>query len=309
MGRRNQCESFGDFGNGGDESSFYQKEDHHRSRKGRGKGKAKGSKLRSESSGSLDSLEQDYVANVETDEDQLGTFGSLLNTEDLLESFDKLNFIPVESDDETENAITEAEVAALRQSRKKKNKKQPAEVENDCSLYDISSFNQLNRDLKLFLKDDEEDLLEMAPAAGDVRKYVHLLANQYRLKSFTVGKGTEKRLILQKTETTGLPANHRDLDKLLETGNKALKWSLGEGKKGKSGGKSGKRSKVVQKASAKPEPGTIVGHGSGPIKEDNIGNKMLQKMGWTPGTGLGRDSDGITQPIAAVVKAKRTGLV
>jgi hypothetical protein len=36
---------------------------------------------------------------------------------------------------------------------------------------------------------------------------------------------------------------------------------------------------------------------------------MLQKMGWTPGTGLGRDSTGIINHIPAVVKTKRTGLI
>jgi RNA-binding protein 5/10 len=33
------------------------------------------------------------------------------------------------------------------------------------------------------------------------------------------------------------------------------------------------------------------------IKEDNIGNRLLQKMGWKAGTGLGKNSTGRTEII------------
>lgn len=33
------------------------------------------------------------------------------------------------------------------------------------------------------------------------------------------------------------------------------------------------------------------------IQQDNIGFKMLQKMGWTDGQGLGASGEGITAPI------------
>jgi RNA-binding protein 5/10 len=36
---------------------------------------------------------------------------------------------------------------------------------------------------------------------------------------------------------------------------------------------------------------------STPISEENIGNKLLQKMGWKAGEGLGAKKDGITAPI------------
>ncbi|XP_044028301.1 RNA-binding protein 5-like [Siniperca chuatsi] len=44
------------------------------------------------------------------------------------------------------------------------------------------------------------------------------------------------------------------------------------------------------------------------LTTDNIGNKMLQAMGWQEGRGLGRHQQGITTPISASLRTKGTGL-
>ncbi|XP_074525291.1 RNA-binding protein 5-like [Halichoeres trimaculatus] len=44
------------------------------------------------------------------------------------------------------------------------------------------------------------------------------------------------------------------------------------------------------------------------LTSDNIGNKMLQAMGWQQGKGLGRHQQGITTPIAASLRTRGTGL-
>ncbi|XP_034389094.1 RNA-binding protein 5-B-like [Cyclopterus lumpus] len=44
------------------------------------------------------------------------------------------------------------------------------------------------------------------------------------------------------------------------------------------------------------------------LTSDNIGNKMLQAMGWQEGKGLGRHQQGITAPILASLRTKGTGL-
>lgn len=52
----------------------------------------------------------------------------------------------------------------------------------------------------------------------------------------------------------------------------------------------------------------LVGENAQPILENNIGNRMLQNMGWTPGSGLGRDGKGIAEPVQAMQRPKGLGL-
>ncbi|KAK7502711.1 hypothetical protein BaRGS_00005961 [Batillaria attramentaria] len=52
----------------------------------------------------------------------------------------------------------------------------------------------------------------------------------------------------------------------------------------------------------------FVGEDAVPIPESNIGNKMLQTMGWIPGSGLGAEGDGRQDPVVAYRRRGRKGL-
>ncbi|KAM9778524.1 G patch domain-containing protein 2 isoform X1 [Syngnathus typhle] len=55
-------------------------------------------------------------------------------------------------------------------------------------------------------------------------------------------------------------------------------------------------------------PSAAVGENAPPIPDSNLGNRMLQSMGWIPGVGLGPDGRGITEPVRALQRPKGTGL-
>lgn len=58
-----------------------------------------------------------------------------------------------------------------------------------------------------------------------------------------------------------------------------------------------------------PETSRVVVGGDIPlIDETNVGNRMLQGMGWRPGAGLGPDGNGIREPIRAYIRPRRSGL-
>ena len=57
-----------------------------------------------------------------------------------------------------------------------------------------------------------------------------------------------------------------------------------------------------------PRPPNVVGSGIPPLNESNVGNQMLQNMGWIPGMGLGLHGDGMREPVRAEVRPKKTGL-
>ncbi|XP_032399145.1 G patch domain-containing protein 2 isoform X2 [Etheostoma spectabile] len=55
-------------------------------------------------------------------------------------------------------------------------------------------------------------------------------------------------------------------------------------------------------------PSGVVGENAPPIPDTNMGSRMLQSMGWSPGMGLGPEGRGITEPVRATQRPKGTGL-
>lgn len=174
--------------------------------------------------------------------------------------------------------------------------------------YNEFCFKKLNREIKAFISTGDEDTLEVEPQSPAVRKYIHDLAHLYNLESKSKGKGDERHCVLEKTSNTiRTPKNFSSLDKFIEKANKCVRWERGEYNSGKSEASSSEK-KGSKKPNTKAIPGTIIGDNAKKIDDDNIGNKMLQKMGWTPGQGLGNSGLGITDPIEAMVRGKRVGL-
>jgi len=80
----------------------------------------------------------------------------------------------------------------------------------------------------------------------------------------------------------------------------------GRGRKTQGFGGNDSRANSSSSNSAAIKPGHVVGSNAEPIADDNIGNRLLRKMGWNPGEGIG--NAGITVPVEAIVRKKQSGL-
>jgi len=179
------------------------------------------------------------------------------------------------------------------------------------------NFRQINRELKAFINDDIEDSLEMDPMPPLPRKLLHELAHMFGLKSKSQGQGRDRHCVLFKTEHSGIPRNVKQVRMFLDRAEKSVTWmdkTVTRGKKFTKASvptdvrKNRDRAGKSDGLATKPVAGSVIGKDAKPINEDNVGNKLLQKMGWKPGEGLGSSSDGIKDPLAAVYRHKRTGL-
>lgn len=54
--------------------------------------------------------------------------------------------------------------------------------------------------------------------------------------------------------------------------------------------------------------GMVVGGACPALDERNVGNRMLQGMGWRPGSGLGVEGDGVVSPVKAYLRSRHAGL-
>ncbi|KAL1922575.1 uncharacterized protein VTP21DRAFT_10114 [Calcarisporiella thermophila] len=198
-------------------------------------------------------------------------------------------------------------------------------------------FDEINKLVQRFVRDQNSKTLALQPMAPKDRKSIHKLAAIYNIKSKSVGKGMQRRTILRRTRYTSMPEDTRYLTHFLtrarrrkhsssssnkqvssrQTKKMAQKAARGVAKglraerlrekKGKKSGEDGSRKgKAIDEAG--PAHGSVVGGEAIPLGQANIGHRMLSKMGWNPGQSLGVTGEGITDPVAAVVRKKRLGL-
>ncbi|KAG0093368.1 hypothetical protein BGZ93_007916 [Podila epicladia] len=161
-----------------------------------------------------------------------------------------------------------------------------------------------------FVQDTEPRQLQLPPMPKALRRKVHLLAENYNLRSQSLGSGKKRSTMLVKTHQTGMPPNPVNIHKLLNQSEQELKKISIQrrmDKQGRGGGR-GPRGGRDGNPGSRPVHGTVVGAEASAISIENKGHRMLAKMGWSPGVGLGATGEGITQPIEAVMRARRRGL-
>ncbi|KAI8991847.1 hypothetical protein BDF20DRAFT_984442 [Mycotypha africana] len=201
--------------------------------------------------------------------------------------------------------------------------------------------DRIDQRIRQFIEDDSISSYQFAPMPAFLRKQVHVLAEAYNLKSYSEGKGDTRFTIITKTKRTTIP----DDDRFLQDYIRNMQYNVDDQQRLRNKKHSQQRNqqymtkkqkkqlkalqlqeeKRQQKSqrentngnhssnasgnrSALMKPGTIVAADAAPLKEDNVGHRMLALMGWKHGESLGVKKDGIVAPIEAIIRRKNQGL-
>ncbi|KAK3348039.1 hypothetical protein B0H65DRAFT_423151 [Neurospora tetraspora] len=176
------------------------------------------------------------------------------------------------------------------------------------------TLDDIKTELVAFLLTTEESL-QFPPMDKQARKVLHELANKFKIKSQSTGKGDQRRPILYRTKATLRYKEHRIEEVVAHVDQAAVRINRkyfhrldAKGKpsyktpSGGGGGRSGHKAVTVRE-------GEIVGASAPELGQENKGRAMLEKMGWSKGMGLGSlDNKGILEPVKQVVKRSKAGL-
>ncbi|OQO12410.1 hypothetical protein B0A48_03052 [Cryoendolithus antarcticus] len=179
------------------------------------------------------------------------------------------------------------------------------------------TLSQLHEELRQFLQDDELDAKKFPPMDKVDRAALHAIAGRLNITSKSQGSGKKRFPMLYKTTKTLeysemhfnriIAASQRGFLKNSSYKGKANKFSPA-GRGGRGGGASTRGGRGGGVAGHGLRDGEVVGAGAKEISADNFGHRLMEKMGWTKGTALGKDGEGLLVPVAQIMKAGKAGL-
>ncbi|CEI40145.1 hypothetical protein FVEN_g1368 [Fusarium venenatum] len=169
---------------------------------------------------------------------------------------------------------------------------------------DGMNMDQVGDEMRSFMISGDEQLT-LPPMDNHARKIIHDLANKFKIKSKSIGKGDQRRPTLYRTGRT-LPYVEATFNHAFNRVNRKYLPRLDKGRKGK-------RLPPVRSgasvAAATYQDGEVVGGSAPELGIENRGRAMLEKMGWSMGTALGAsDNKGIMQPVTQTMKRTKAGL-
>ncbi|QSZ31299.1 hypothetical protein DSL72_000862 [Monilinia vaccinii-corymbosi] len=172
------------------------------------------------------------------------------------------------------------------------------------------SIDDIKEEIKDFLKGDNTTLSLPAMDKAN-RKFVHEIANFFKLKSKSAGLGNKRYPILYRTSRTTVYGDRAYEAAASKLSRRFLPRNDVGGRRAgvvpRRGGRAGGWGGGFGAASYRD--GDVVGASAPELGVENRGRAMLEKMGWSAGTALGAlDNKGILQPVAHVVKTTKAGL-
>jgi len=181
---------------------------------------------------------------------------------------------------------------------KKKRKERKQKKKNRG--FNLAELHAVNKTIRAFLSDDALQSVPFAPMNRCQRLQLHNLCNCYALRTKSFGSGSGRFPSVYKTQSTTLipmVTITATIEFLSACTIETLKQSL----------VSSNPMDAINRSTPAVKAGLVVGQFAPPIDERNLGNKILQKMGWNGG-GLGATGQGIQNPIEVIFKNNKRGL-
>ena len=161
------------------------------------------------------------------------------------------------------------------------------------------SLDQIGLETEIFMSSSNDNLC-LPPMDARARKIVHEIGHRHGLKSRSMGAGNARFPILYKTSRT----REYDAKVFAQVRRRFVPNPTKSRKK--------TRSEIKTWGGAAPgasyRDGEIVGACAPELGQENKGRAILEKMGWSTGTGLGASNSGLSAPVQQIVKTTRAGL-
>ncbi len=168
--------------------------------------------------------------------------------------------------------------------------------------------NDFRTEFEEFLHDPKRNALTFPPLDPHGNKTLMKFAYLYNMKSRKFGQGKQQHVVAVKNKRTfhsipdyhsiGLLCKQRPVFNRIDQKRPRVEVEAEESKSSRRG----------KPSKAHVKEGDIVGADAPEIASDNIGRRLLEKLGWKSGQGLGSDNRGIPEPVIAKVKKTKLGL-
>ena len=197
--------------------------------------------------------------------------------------------------------------------RKKEKRQQQALVDNDLSVkYDYSlHIKEIKQEFETFLHDVSRDTMSFPPLDPHGNKTINKLSSCYNMRCTRCGgNGLQMYMKVAKTRKTFhyLP-DYNQIAYIMRQRPVFKRSDVKSRTKEEIAETDGKKSRRGPINEAYVKEGDLVGAKAPEIGTNNIGRKLLEKLGWVKGEGLGAHGNkGISEPLMATVKKSKTGL-
>lgn len=178
---------------------------------------------------------------------------------------------------------------------------------NLCLKYPYTIYvKEMRNELEEFLSDSVRKSLTFPPLDPHGNRTVQNMAHKFNMKSRKFGSGNKQHVVVIKNKRTyrTIP-DYMGIDRFLH---QRPVFNRTDQRRPRSEIDQEKSSRRGKPSKAHNREGDIVGANAPEISSDNFGRRLLVKMGWKAGQGLGLGNDGISEPVMAKVKNSKLGI-